>query len=81
MIGQQIGVVTKTSAAGLIAAGLLSVVAFPAVGLSLLRRGEHRAEAGLPTPANPVLSSDDRELCREKLTPPPAGSVPLSGHG
>src|SRR5438874_3494560 len=38
-IGVQIGVVTKASAAALIAAGLLSVIIFPAAGLALLRRG------------------------------------------
>ncbi len=44
MIGQQIGVVSKPTAAGLIAAGLLSVIVFPVTGLSLLRRG---APAGI----------------------------------
>src|SRR5436305_1601669 len=39
-IGVQIGVVTKASAAGLVAAGLLSVIIFPALGLVLLRRGQ-----------------------------------------
>ncbi len=66
MIGQQIGVITKPTAAGLIAAGLLSVVIFPAAGLALLRRGG-AGDAGAPRPAaraNPVLGSDDRELCR-----------------
>jgi hypothetical protein len=38
MIGQQIGVVTRPTAAGLIAAGLLSVVIFRVSGLALLRR-------------------------------------------
>src|SRR5437660_1644263 len=42
-IGVQIGVVTKASAAGLIAAGLLSVIIFPLLGLSLLRREEGAA--------------------------------------
>ena len=67
MIGQQIGVITKPTAAALIAAGLLSVVIFPAAGLALLRRGQAAqggGDAGPPTPANPVLSSDDRLLCR-----------------
>src|SRR5438270_9663850 len=36
-IGVQIGVVTKASAAGLVAAGLLSVILFPALRLVLLR--------------------------------------------
>ena len=65
MIGQQIGVITKPTAAGLIAAGLLSVVIFPAAGLALLRRGgAGDAAPGPVARANPVLSSDDRDLCR-----------------
>jgi Kef-type K+ transport system membrane component KefB len=48
MIGQDLGVVSRPTAAGLIAAGLLSVVIFPAAGLALLR------ERGVPAPATPV---------------------------
>ena len=65
-IGVSLGVVTKASAAGLIAAGLLSVMIFPATGLTLLRRGrptepdKHKA----PTPAMPVVTVEDRALCR-----------------
>lgn len=68
-IGVQIGVVTEASAAALIAAGLLSVIVFPLLGLSLLRRQEQvesgRAPAPLPmpTPATPVLSVEDGQLC------------------
>ena len=71
MIGQQIGVVSKPTAAGLIAAGLLSVIVFPLTGLSLLRRG---APAGAkpasttPSPAAAILSADDRALCRSPRT-------------
>ena len=50
-IGVQIGVVTEASAAALVAAGLLSVIAFPALGLVLLRHGR---------PAEPVI--DDRAV-------------------
>ena len=79
-IGVQIGVVTKASAAGLIAAGLLSVIIFPLLGLSLLRRQE-QIESGtappsrrMPTPATPVISVEDRELCElGKATVQPAG--------
>jgi Kef-type K+ transport system membrane component KefB len=79
-IGVQIGVVTKASAAGLIAAGLLSVIIFPVLGLSLLRRQE-RIESGtaprssrMPTPATPVISVEDRALCDlGKATVQPAG--------
>ena len=41
-IGLQLGVVTRASAAGLVAAGLLSVVISPALGLMLLRRDQPR---------------------------------------
>ncbi len=64
-IGLQLGVVTQASSAALIAAGLLSVIIFPATGLALLRR---EAPAGtpapMPTPATPVLTAADRALCR-----------------
>ena len=63
-IGLSLGVVSPASAAALVAAGLLSVVIFPAVGLSLLRRdmapGEQVAVSG---PATPVLTAADRALC------------------
>jgi len=64
-IGLQLGVVSRASAAGLVAAGLLSVVISPALGLALLRR-EHPGTAprGLPTPVMPVLTAEDRALCR-----------------
>ena len=67
-IGVQIGVVTQASAAALIAAGLLSVIIFPAAGLSLLRRaGSARhmgaADAKTPTAAMPVITVEDRQLC------------------
>ncbi len=71
MIGEQIGVVSKPTAAGLIAAGLLSVIVFPVTGLTLLRRG---APAGLPpmrtmpSPAAAILSVEDRALCRTPQT-------------
>jgi Kef-type K+ transport system membrane component KefB len=76
-IGVQIGVVTKASAAGLIAAGLLSVVIFPALGLSLLRRErpEQAAQASrneAPSPVMPVITAEDRALCRIDGTPSPA---------
>jgi hypothetical protein len=65
-IGLQLGVVSRASAAGLVAAGLLSVVISPALGLVLLRRehSETAAPRGLPTPVMPVLTADDRALCR-----------------
>jgi Kef-type K+ transport system membrane component KefB len=73
-IGVQIGVVTKASAAGLVAAGLLSVIIFPALGLVLLRR--EQPDAAQPreesTPIMPVLTADDRTLCRVGTAPTPA---------
>jgi Kef-type K+ transport system membrane component KefB len=68
-IGVHIGVVTKASGAALVAAGLLSVIVFPLLGLSLLRRSE-RSESGFmralgtPTPAMPVLTVEQRAACR-----------------
>jgi Kef-type K+ transport system membrane component KefB len=66
-IGVQIGVVTQASAAALIAAGLLSVIIFPAAGLSLLRRtaparDEGATAAKTPTAAMPVITVEDRQL-------------------
>ena len=65
-IGLQLGVVTRASAAGLVAAGLLSVVISPALGLVLLRREQADAAAPreLPTPVMPVITAEDRALCR-----------------
>jgi Kef-type K+ transport system membrane component KefB len=70
MIGQQIGVVSVPTAAGLIAAGLLSVIVFPLTGLSLLRRGAPGAKPAstTPSPAAAILSADDRALCRSPRT-------------
>jgi Kef-type K+ transport system membrane component KefB len=65
-IGLQLDVVTRASAAELIAAGLLSVIISPALGLSLLRReqpgGSRREER--PSPAMPVVTAEDRALGR-----------------
>ena len=65
-IGLQLGVVTRASAAGLVAAGLLSVVISPALGLMLLRREQPKAAAaqGPPSTVTPVVSAEDRALCR-----------------
>ena len=65
-IGLQLGVVTRASAAGLVAAGLLSVVISPALGLMLLRREQPEAAAsqGPPSTVTPVVSAEDRALCR-----------------
>jgi hypothetical protein len=65
-IGLQLGVVSRASAAGLVAAGLLSVVISPTLGLVLLRRQHPEAvgRAGLPSPVMPVITAEDRALCR-----------------
>jgi Kef-type K+ transport system membrane component KefB len=65
-IGLQLGVVSRASAAGLVAAGLLSVVISPALGLVLLRREppETAAPRRLPIPVMPVLTAEDRALTR-----------------
>jgi Kef-type K+ transport system membrane component KefB len=65
-IGLQLGVVSRASAAGLVAAGLLSVVISPALGLGLLRRQrpDTATPRALPTPMMPVLTAEDRALCR-----------------
>jgi Kef-type K+ transport system membrane component KefB len=67
-IGLQLGVVSRASAAALVAAGLLSVVICPALGLGLLRRDhpETAAPGALPTPGMPVLTTEDRALCSAK---------------
>ena len=73
-IGVSLGVVSKASAAGLIAAGLLSVIIFPALGLTLLRRGQRgpAEPATMPTPATPVMTAEDRALCGGGTSPEPA---------
>jgi hypothetical protein len=67
-IGVQLGVVTHASAAALIAAGLISVIVFPATGLALLRGDQSApdAAAALPSRAMPVLTAADRALCQVK---------------
>jgi hypothetical protein len=76
-IGLQLGIVSRASAAGLVAAGLLSVVISPALGLVLLRR--ERPEAAdppaRPTPVLPVLTAEDSALARHG----PPGQVAGSG--
>jgi len=65
-IGLRLGVISRASAAALVAAGLLSVVISPALGLALLRR-ERPETAGpraLPSPMMPVLTAEDRALAR-----------------
>jgi Kef-type K+ transport system membrane component KefB len=65
MIGLELDLVSEASAAALIAAGLLSVIVFPATGLALLRGEEARERPKpMPSPATAVLTTEDRALCR-----------------
>jgi Kef-type K+ transport system membrane component KefB len=50
-IGTEIGVISSANAAALIAAGLLSVVLFPAGALTLLRRDPSAGDAAEPVPS------------------------------
>jgi Kef-type K+ transport system membrane component KefB len=65
-IGLGLGVVSRASAAGLVAAGLLSVAISPTVGLILLRRGQPRPAQRRepPSAVMPVVIAEDRALCR-----------------
>ena len=73
-IGLQVGVITRASAAGLVAAGLLSVVISPALGLVLLRREQPASTKPqeTPTPVMPVITAEDRALCRVGSAATPA---------
>src|ERR1700759_5135278 len=64
-IGLRLGVVSRASAAALVAAGLLSVVISPALGLVLFRRGHARGAGGgeLPSSVLPVIAAGARGLC------------------
>ncbi len=64
-IGVPLGVVTQAGAAGLVAAGLLSVIISPALGLVLVRRGQPEVQPpSMPSPAMPVVTVEDRAACR-----------------
>jgi predicted Kef-type K+ transport protein len=73
-IGLQLGIVSRASAAGLVAAGLLSVVISPALGLILLRHGrpESTGPRPRPTPVLPVLTAGDSALARPQNPGPAA---------
>jgi Kef-type K+ transport system membrane component KefB len=65
-IGLGLGVVSRASAAGLVAAGLLSVAISPTLALALLHRGQPRdvAPGDSPSPVMPVVTAKDRLLPR-----------------
>jgi predicted Kef-type K+ transport protein len=49
-IGLQLHVMVQATATALVGAGLISVIAFPAIGFSILRE-EREGEGGQPEPA------------------------------
>jgi Kef-type K+ transport system membrane component KefB len=55
-IGLQLGVLSRASAAGLVAAGLLSVVISPALALVLLRREEPNSSSKSPARPSPTTT-------------------------
>jgi Kef-type K+ transport system membrane component KefB len=59
-IGLQLGVVSRASAAGLVAAGLLSVVISPALGLVLLRREQADSRPKSSAEPSPKVASAAR---------------------
>ena len=63
-IGLGLGVVSRASAAALVAAGLLSVAISPTLALVLLRRGRPASAApwDSPSPVMPVITAQDRAL-------------------
>jgi Kef-type K+ transport system membrane component KefB len=63
-IGLGLGVVSRASAAALVAAGLLSVAISPTLALALLRRRQPAggARRELPSPVMPVITAEDRAL-------------------
>jgi hypothetical protein len=74
-IGLGLGVVSRASAAGLVGAGVLSVAISPTLGLVLLGRRQsgdgRRAEPWRPV--MPVITAEDRSLCRpERVASPTA---------
>lgn len=68
-IGLGLGVVSRASAAALVAAGLLSVAISPTLALALLRRKRpaEGARRELPSPAIPVITPGDRAMSRVEL--------------
>ena len=67
-IGLQLGVVSQASAAGLVAAGLLSVVISPALGLVLLRRTQPESRSRRSALRAPSLTRTPRGSTRGSLS-------------
>jgi Kef-type K+ transport system membrane component KefB len=55
-IGEELGLVSPAEGAALVGAGLLSVLLFPAIGLSLLTRGQKPATPESPDDQEPVAA-------------------------
>src|SRR6185295_13579713 len=70
-IGLGLGVVSRASAAALVAAGLLSVAISPTLALVLLRRSQPgiAAPGDSPSPMMPVIAAEDRALTRVEPAP------------
>ena len=70
-IGLGLGVLSRASAAALVAAGLLSVAISPTLALVLLRRSQpaDAARREPPSPAMPVITAEDRALTRVEPAP------------
>jgi Kef-type K+ transport system membrane component KefB len=66
-IGMQLGLITKATGAALIGAGLLSVLIFPLLALTLLRRTK---PASLPVQERVYLQRSDRESYTNTDVPP-----------
>jgi RNA polymerase sigma factor (sigma-70 family) len=68
-IGLQLGAVSRASAAAVVAAGLLSVVISPALGLVLLRRQQPEAarRRELPSPERRLSSLEARDHLKAAL--------------
>ena len=69
-IGLQLGVVTRASAAGLVAAGLLSVVISPALALVLLRREQPDSSSEPPAHPSPTGWTARSSRSTSSTTPP-----------
>jgi hypothetical protein len=70
-IGLQLGVVTRASAAALVAAGLLSVVISPALALVLLRREQQDSRSKSSASPSPTGRTARSSTSTSSSTTPP----------
>jgi Kef-type K+ transport system membrane component KefB len=81
-IGLHLGVVSRTNAAALMAAGLMSVILFPPVALRALRRGRpERERPASATAAMPVLDAEARAFCQLQMSSGSATTSTSEGPG